>query len=197
MPVLGGRPEVAGVDGEVDVGLGVLALGGDALAQLGVVAGEELDLDAGLLRPRLERRLDAVVAPGVHGERLAVVAAAAGDERRRGERPEGADRPVVGPSDHQAATLEDVRAADHSATPYWRQMVGKLYIASVPTRWPPSGSPTCLLGAGAPEAPALVAGDDVVYLRPARRRPSTTRRPSSTSRHARWSCSRPRTPSSS
>ena len=56
MPVLGGRPEVAGVDGEVDVGLGVLALGGDALAQLGVVAGEELDLDAGLLRPLLEGR---------------------------------------------------------------------------------------------------------------------------------------------
>ena len=55
-------PQVAGVDGEVDVGLGVLALGGDPLAQLGVVAGEELDLDAGLLRPLLEGRLDAVVA---------------------------------------------------------------------------------------------------------------------------------------
>ena len=67
MPVLGRRPEVAGVDGEVDVGLGVLALGGDPLAQLGVVAGEELDLDAGLLRPLLERRLDAVVAARVHG----------------------------------------------------------------------------------------------------------------------------------
>ena len=85
--VLGRRPEVAGVDGEVDVGLGLVALGGDPLAQLGVVAGEELDVDAGLLLVLLERRLDAVVAPGVHGERRAAVAAArrqqtGADERR-------------------------------------------------------------------------------------------------------------------
>ena len=78
--VLGGRPQVAGVDGEVDVGLGVLALGGDPLAQLGVVAGEELDVDPRLVGLLLEGGLDAVVAAGVDGQLLAVVAAAAGDD---------------------------------------------------------------------------------------------------------------------
>ena len=38
-----------GIDGDVDVGLGVLALGSDAFAELGVVAGQELDLDPGLV----------------------------------------------------------------------------------------------------------------------------------------------------
>ena len=44
--LLGRDGEVAGVDGHVDVGLGVLALGGDALSQLGIGAFEELDVDA-------------------------------------------------------------------------------------------------------------------------------------------------------
>ena len=87
-PFLGGGGQVAGVDGQVHVGLGVLALGGDALAQLGVVAGQELDLDAGLLRELLEGQLDVVVAPGVHPQRLAVAAAGTadeGDQAGRGE----------------------------------------------------------------------------------------------------------------
>ena len=117
--VLGGGPEVAGVDGQVDVGLGVLSLGGDPLAELGVVPGEELDIDPGLLRPRLERGLDAVVAPGVHGQLLAVVAAAPGDDG--GGRPARSSASASQPAEirrsHQVATLEDVGRSDTRQAP--------------------------------------------------------------------------------
>ena len=134
MPSSAAGPEVAGVDGEVDVGLGVLALGGDPLAQLGVVAGEELDLDAGLLGPLLEGRLDAVVAARVHGQRLAVVAAAAGgDTTAPGARQRARTAPAgLGRRFERfirAANLEDVgRTRSHQVASYgWHQLVGILY----------------------------------------------------------------------
>ena len=74
--VLGGPPEVAGVDRQVDVGLGLVALGRDPLAELGVVAGQELDVDPGLVLVLLERGLDPVVTAGIHRERRPAVAPA-------------------------------------------------------------------------------------------------------------------------
>ncbi len=64
--LLGGRDEVSGVDGDVHVCFGVLALGGEPLAELAVVAGLELEFDAGLVLVLLEGGLDAVVTAAVH-----------------------------------------------------------------------------------------------------------------------------------
>ena len=164
--LLGRRPEVAGVDGEVDVGLGVLALGGDPLAQLGVVAGEELDLDAGLLRPLLEGRLDAVVAARVHGEGLAVVAAAG--RRRRSPRSPSTAREATGSKGRSSSSRGQPRArvgfADHTAGRRWlAHAAGRHALHKVPwsrrSEWP------TLLGSGAGDAPALVEGDRMRDLR--------------------------------
>ena len=73
--LLGCGGEVAGVDGDVHIGLRLVTLGSDALSQLGVVAGEELDLDAGLLGELLEGRLDAVVTAAVHAQDVVVTTA--------------------------------------------------------------------------------------------------------------------------
>ena len=77
----------------IDVGLGVLALGGDPFAQLGVGPGQELDRDAGLLGERVEGLLEVVVAPRVDLDRVLVAAGTrrghdgGGQERSdRGER---------------------------------------------------------------------------------------------------------------
>ena len=93
--LLGRRDEVAGVDGDVDVGFGVLALGGEPLAELAVVAGLELELDPGLVLELLERGLDAVVPAAVDLQRLAVVATAAG-QRRAGQDGDGRGDSVNG-----------------------------------------------------------------------------------------------------
>jgi len=62
-----GLPQVAGIDGEQQVGHTVLALGLDALHQRGFLVGDELDLDPRLGGVGVEYRLDQLVdARGVH-----------------------------------------------------------------------------------------------------------------------------------
>ena len=56
-----GLPEVAGVNGQQQVGSGVLALGLDALHQRGFLVGDELDLHAGLFGVGVEHGLDQLV----------------------------------------------------------------------------------------------------------------------------------------
>ncbi|MNF46255.1 hypothetical protein D3C84_274100 [compost metagenome] len=58
-----GLPEVAGIDGQQQVGGGVLALGLDALHQGRFLVGDELDLHAGLGGVGIEYRLDQLVDP--------------------------------------------------------------------------------------------------------------------------------------
>ncbi len=62
-----GLPQVAGIDGQQQVGHAVFALGLDALHQRGFLVGDELDLDPGLGGIGIEHRLDQLVdARGVH-----------------------------------------------------------------------------------------------------------------------------------
>ena len=100
--VLGGPPQVAGVDGQVDVGLRLVALGPDPLAELGVVAGQELDVDPGLVLELLEGGLDPVVTARVHRERRPALAAA------RCQQPAAAERAQRQDADAKSPTLRSV-----------------------------------------------------------------------------------------
>jgi len=68
---VGGQLDVGGIGGHHDVRRRVGSLGDQTLTQLGVVAGGESHLDAGVGGELLEHRLDAVVPTGVHGDRAA------------------------------------------------------------------------------------------------------------------------------
>jgi hypothetical protein len=81
--LVGRGRQVAGVHRQVDIGLGVLALGCDPLPELGVVPVEELDRDACLVGEALEGNLDVVVAPAVDPQHLAVGSRARGDGGQR------------------------------------------------------------------------------------------------------------------
>ena len=83
---VGGNREVAGVDGHVDVGLGVFALCGDPLPKLSIGPLEEFDVDVELIAERLEGGLEVVVAAGVDLDRAFGVAAAARCEHKCGGR---------------------------------------------------------------------------------------------------------------
>ncbi|MNQ93019.1 hypothetical protein D3C85_1084630 [compost metagenome] len=58
-----GLPQVTGIDGQQQVGGGILALGLDALHQGRFLVGDELDLHAGLGGIGVEYRLDQLVDP--------------------------------------------------------------------------------------------------------------------------------------
>ncbi|MNP30967.1 hypothetical protein D3C76_1240680 [compost metagenome] len=62
-----GLPEVTGIDGEQQVGGGVLPLGLDPLHQRCFLVGDELDLHPGLFGVGVEYRFDQLVdARGIH-----------------------------------------------------------------------------------------------------------------------------------
>src|SRR4029453_267990 len=61
-------PQIAGVDGQQNVGWGLLAFRLQPLEELAGASGKELHLDAGLLRERFDRRFLPVVTGGIHDD---------------------------------------------------------------------------------------------------------------------------------
>ena len=100
--VLGSPPQVAGVDRQIHVGLGLVTLGPDPLPELGVVAGQELDVDPGLVLVLLEGGLDPVVTARVDGEGRPALAAARCQQTAAGERRQRQD------ADAKVPTLRSV-----------------------------------------------------------------------------------------
>ena len=82
--MLGRDRQVAGVDGHVDVGRGVVALGLETFTEVGVWTREKLNADVELLHKGLERNFEVVVATGVDLNRALGVTAAAGQGQGSG-----------------------------------------------------------------------------------------------------------------